>query len=560
MAVVFVLALAAVARPAFAERIRDYTVALTVNADATVDVVEEIVYDFEDSRRHGIYREMPVRYTTGGGNRRTIAVRNIAVAVDGARSAFAATRAHGKVVVKIGDAHTTVTGVHTYTLRYRVRGAINAFPDHAELYWNAIGTQWNVGIAAARVRVTAPRIVTQACFYGAYGARTACRTDAQSAQRVAFAVPALAPREGVTVVVGIASDAIALPTLWQRWWWFVRDNGIVFVPLVFAVWGGRQWWRYGRDPAGRGTIVPYYDVPENVSVAQAAAIVYNGLRARDIAAMVIQLAVKGFVTIAQKEPGGLLRQPVYVFTRSHAHRAKGAQLTAEETYLLDAMFAFAADDGTVTTDDLAGKFAPKVAALQKMIVRNLRAHGYLPRTPTYRGAGLIIVGVVQMLVLAALSTVWGSAALLAGIASLVILVGFALAMGHRTKKGVLAKEKLLGLKLYIETVEKDRLRFHNAPAKHPRQFEKFLPYAMVFGVEREWAQQFADLSMQPPAWYEGAQQGTFNAVVLADRLHAFGKVAAGTMASAPSSAGAGGSGFVGGGSGGGFGGGGGGSW
>ena len=67
---------------------------------------------------------------------------------------------------RVGDANRTVTGAHTYRLTYRVRGALNAFPDHDELYWNVIGSQWSVPIVGATVRVHLPTEATPAiaCF------------------------------------------------------------------------------------------------------------------------------------------------------------------------------------------------------------------------------------------------------------------------------------------------------------------------------------------------------------------------------------------------------------
>ena len=40
-------------------------------------------------------------------------------------------------------------GRHTYTLTYRVEGAMNGFPDHDELFWNAIGDEWQAPIERA---------------------------------------------------------------------------------------------------------------------------------------------------------------------------------------------------------------------------------------------------------------------------------------------------------------------------------------------------------------------------------------------------------------------------
>jgi len=109
----------------------------------------------------------------------------------------------------------------------------------------------------------------------------------------------------------------------------------------------------------------------------------------------------------------------------------------------------------------------------------------------------------------------------------------------------------------LEVAEKDRINFHNAPEKNPELFEKLLPYAMVFGVEKRWSKQFDGIYNKRPDWYSDPSGRVFTALILTDSLNSFRTVASSTMAS---KAGSGGSGFSGGGVGGGFGGGGGGSW
>ena len=60
-------------------------------------------------------------------------------------------------------------GKHTYDITYRVKGALNGFADHDELYWNAIGQQWAVHIDSANVTrrmrrptITAGRLLRRA--------------------------------------------------------------------------------------------------------------------------------------------------------------------------------------------------------------------------------------------------------------------------------------------------------------------------------------------------------------------------------------------------------------
>src|ERR671913_527610 len=69
--------------------------------------------------------------------------------------------------IRIGDPDRTFTGRRDYTITYRVEGTLNGFPDHDELYWNAIGADWEVPIEQASVTVKAPAAVGQvACYAG----------------------------------------------------------------------------------------------------------------------------------------------------------------------------------------------------------------------------------------------------------------------------------------------------------------------------------------------------------------------------------------------------------
>ncbi|MDP1845362.1 MAG: DUF2207 domain-containing protein [Candidatus Moranbacteria bacterium] len=149
---------------------------------------------------------------------------------------------------------------------------------------------------------------------------------------------------------------------------------------------------------------------------------------------------------------------------------------------------------------------------------------------------------------------------MSGIISGIIIFIFGWLMPAVTKKGAELKENILGFKDFLSVTETDRLKFHNAPEKTPESFEKFLPYAMVLGVEKEWSKQFEGIYNQQPNWYEDSSGRMFNAMILSSIVSDFSSSATAAMSSQPSSAAGGGSGFSGGGGGGGFGGGGGGSW
>ncbi len=125
----------------------------------------------------------------------------------------------------------------------------------------------------------------------------------------------------------------------------------------------------------------------------------------------------------------------------------------------------------------------------------------------------------------------------------------ALSAPRRTTLGYEAKEYLQGFKDFLSVTEAQRYIFHNAPEKNAEHFMEFLPYAIAFGVEKQWAKVFEGITLPSPSWYDGGSMSTFSAVNLTSSL---GEFSSSFTASSGSSGG--------GSSGGGGGGGGGGSW
>ena len=124
--------------------------------------------------------------------------------------------------------------------------------------------------------------------------------------------------------------------------------------------------------------------------------------------------------------------------------------------------------------------------------------------------------------------------------------------GRRTRKGYEALDHLRGFKQFLSVTEKERYVFHNAPERNAEQFMEYLPYAIAFGVEKEWAKAFEGITIPDPSWYDGGSGShAFSAVGLTNSLGSFSTALASSGMSASSGGGS---------SGGGSGGGGGGSW
>src|SRR6516164_4055161 len=131
------------------ERITDYRSDVTIEHDGTIEVHETIAYDFGVVPHHGIFRDVPVRSSESpkAGYDRVYPLHVVSVSASaGTPAQYSVDDEGDDQRIKIGDPDRTITGEHTYDIVYRVRGAMNAFADHDELYWNAVGPQWSVPI------------------------------------------------------------------------------------------------------------------------------------------------------------------------------------------------------------------------------------------------------------------------------------------------------------------------------------------------------------------------------------------------------------------------------
>jgi hypothetical protein len=139
------------------ESIKRYDVQIQIEPSGSILVTETIDYDFGSVPKHGIFRDIPERLHYDDTYDRIYRIDVISVKAVGAPADYEVEHQGGGILhIRIGDPDVTVSGEHVYTIVYRVDGALNGFPDHDELYWNAIGADWNVQIDQASARVTGP--------------------------------------------------------------------------------------------------------------------------------------------------------------------------------------------------------------------------------------------------------------------------------------------------------------------------------------------------------------------------------------------------------------------
>lgn len=593
VALVAVVVLGAPAGPAGAqfqaERIAAYDVDIQVEDSGSLLITEAIDYDFGSSDRHGIFRNIPVRLDYDDRYERIYPLDIISVeGSPGTPDEYKSETAGNYKRIRIGDPDRTVSGAHRYTITYRIDAALNGFPEHDELYWNAIGTEWSVPVERATIRVTAPAEITDvACFGGGSGSRLQCSEAASSGPVATFSQDGLGPGEGVTVVVAFAKGAVPppVPVLDERWSFSrafsvtpvtAATSAALLAAVVFGV--ARLAWRTGRDRAYAGSPVDVayatsgqeepvppsfgsfggvetpveFVPPDGVRPGQVGTLVDEHANTLDVTATIVDLAVRGYLRIDEIPKKGWFGKPDWTLTRLE----EGDGLRAYERSLLDGLFTGGAE---VTLSSLRNTFATRLGRVQDALYDDVVGERWFVARPDrirlrWRviGAVALVLAVVVVVLLAAFT----HAALVAVplvIGALALLLA-AKRMPHRTAKGTGMLRRVEGFRRFIDESEKDRARF----AEQQHLFSEYLPYAIVFGATEKWARAFAGLDgeLPEPRWYGGST--AFTAASFSSSIDGFTVTTAGTITSTPS--GSGSSGFSGGFSGGGGGGGGGGSW
>jgi hypothetical protein len=601
--------------------IRGFDAELAVQPDGNVEVTEAIRFAFT-GRWNGILRDLSLKHNTAEGRREKLDLQVVSVTDETGQPLRVE---HEEPDSWMHRVRIYIPGAHnaerTVMIRYRVRNAIRFyFPDSAsaggettsfdELYWNVTGNEWTMPIERASARIVLPpgALPTRWAAYTGYSGDTG--SDAQIAvdsmrRVVSFETTReLATGEGITVAAGWPPGAVSSRPTEAEHMAAVRAHrraeALRMWPLALPIlvfWTSlRAWRRRGRDPKPESIVVGY-EPPDGMTPSELGTLIDHDAEIRDVISTLVDLAVRGYVGIEEREQKhllGLISSTEYVF-HLRKPREEWAGLATHEERFLNALFSITSSDAawddvratfaearrvheaggeldreafsaqlasagsrpteTVRLKDLQNRFYKSIPGIQDAIYESLERRGYyIHRPDKVKGnwMGLGVVAVVLGGAGAAFSEGSGWAApaalLIGGGLSAIILFVFGRVMPARTPAGARAREAALGFREFLERVESDRYRMM---ITSPEMFERYLPYAMAFGVEDRWARAFDDLYREPPDWYSGTGRSAFRPSTFTSRMSTMTSSASSAMTSSPSSSGSGGGGSSGGGSGGG---------
>ncbi|MFE6257234.1 DUF2207 domain-containing protein [Agromyces sp. NPDC057865] len=519
---------------------------------SVLDTTETLVAVFpEFDQNRGIRRAIPLDYD---GHPTDIRVESVTDGDGTPRSYEVEEDENGEFLLVTIAADDYVHGEQTYVIRYHQQN-VTLQPDDApidEFYWDVNGTGWAqpFGRVRAEVRMS-PDVAAglngdTACYRGWQGSGTACEsltTTETDPPAVIAEAAALGPYENLTVAIGFEQGTFA-----------PRDNsfgaspaaiagavaaGLTGLALLAAIALRATRW---RNHPGRGTIIAQYEPPEGVSAMVAADLV--GHPEKGVTATILERAVDGELRVVETgrkkyavefvggEPGDAhARSVVSALFRGNPVPGASRQLKSSDTAL-----------------------GRRLLSIRQAVTKGVVRSG-LRRKPDPGLRVLLAIGAISA---ATLSVVLGIfaiddrrggpwpailfiVAIVAALAT-VVLVGNVRPL---TERGREFRDHLEGLRLYIRLAEADRLRVLQSPSgalrvERPsaaslaasttgatdaatttatatsaaaldpavvlKLNERLLPYAVLFGLEREWSRVLADLYEargEEPTWYSG---------------------------------------------------------
>lgn len=592
----------------------DYYLSRDTDGTSRMRVEEQLTAVFPDTNQnHGITRVIP--FTNNDGKNITMPSTsrlNIEVLRNGEEEPVEdIISENGYFEVRIGDADEYVHGRQVYNLNYEFENLILDQSDDdetwQELYWDANGNDWSQRFNRVTARIhLADDIIKDftgevACYVGRYGGSDSDRCDATSKGNViTFTANRVSSGETLTFAMAFAADTFVVraPAISPLLVNILRVLLVLAIGLFVLLFFTSRRVKAKRDYYRGLFVKPEYTVPRGFTVAEMAEnYIGKGLKGNPKVATLLELAVTHKVELVKTESIGAFGKKK---TSWQVHVLSTKSLTTEQTKILQILngSSQAISDGqkidiksrsaTSTLQHLAQEFSTKTK-------ESLETKGlYLTKSAKPKG-------LTSTKTATAISIAWLFIAMAAFFVSIIVpeesyihyagvtwipfvifplgFIVFLIAIiwvskiakfEDHTEKGLDYSRYLDGLKLYISMAEADRLAFlqsvKGADTSHAgvvKLYEKLLPYAALFGLEKSWLDElsryyeFDDVSA--PTWYVGMV--AFSARDFSVAMHSLTSTAGTTIThSTTVNSSSGGSGFSGGFSGGGGGGGGGGGW
>ncbi len=317
--------------------------------------------------------------------------------------------------------------------------------------------------------------------------------------------------------------------------------GIILIPIGLF-FGYKILKTKGKDEKAIKTVIPQYSPPKNVHPYLLGSLIDEKVDNKDLSGSIIDLAYRGYIKIKEVK-----KDKDYELIVQNKDRSGLNKIEAD---LLDILLG-KSDSVKISSLKYSTSKFTKLNELKRNIYKEMVNKNYFKVSPqttrtTYLALGILlfILGIIATIFISLGITNFTSKVFVftPGIAMVILGIYFFIMFNHmpaKTAEGSKVYNKILGFKMYLTTAERFRLQDLT-----PETFEKYLSYAVVLGVEKEWANRFKDIYKQNPDWYEGTRPIT-DAYILSTFARSFSTVSETQIRTLTTSSGSKGSGWSG---------------
>ncbi len=412
----------------------------------------------------------------------------------------------------------------TFVLRYRLVGALRIHEGGDQLYLTALPDQRAGPIQASRVTVRLPAAVAQSDIRAeaATSGRNTQTGQVTDGQTVVFETRNVSPNDRFEVRVQFPHGLVtAQPPAWQarveaQEVDAERAANIAAVVNLFAlvlagfilVGGGLfalvTFITRGRDPQTSlaKTPVVVREPPTDLPPAVVGTLLDERADQQDVVATVVDLANRGVFTIEQVQNEKLLGSDLdYQFTLQE--NTPTTALRPYEQTLVKTLFS---EGREFKMSDAKGKFYASMPVWQDELYEEVERGRLFVGNPEkvrrrYRGLGIALIvlgGLLGCVGLFGLMT-FGGLAWLPGASLMVVGMMFLFLAPHmpkRTPEGVRQAIQWTGFRDYLANIQK-----YEAPNQAVTLFNRYLPYAVAFGIDKTWVGNLARVGTPAPPWF-----------------------------------------------------------
>ena len=493
-----------------------YDVDIAVTKEGDLLITEQQVIAFTSGSFHYGYRTIPLDKTSGIENVQVWeGSRQYALSSSQSEYTFTADQEGDELLVYWYFPYTS-NAQHSFTFKYTVKGGVKINDEEGDsIFWKAIPPDHSYPIKEARVTVRFPAGVDLGDI-ASFGAPAESTVEGDTVSFLASGdVPA-----GQELEVGVAFGP-GLVTA-EKPAWQADEEKANIVNLVMGVVGSLilvggllavllLWYTRGRDPA-TGLVADYLsEPPSDAPPGVAGTLVDERADMQDVIASLVDLARRGYLEMIETSASqgllGLGGGSEFTFRRTEK---PWDDLLPFERTILEKILGSRRERAL---SDLKNQFYTAIPKIKKGLYKQTVAYEFFRTDPDsvrgrYSGLGiglLVLTGGLGFLTLSLLGDVAGGLIcpfIGVGITAVaVIIVGQA--MPVKTRKGSEETAKWRAFKRYLKEIDR-----YTQLEEATDQFDRYLPYAIAFGIERSWINKFSTVPTTPvPMWYYPAMMG-----------------------------------------------------